>query len=275
MYNPALTLALQGTAVAGSRGCEIPDSLRAADQLIVELQKLAGPQPPAPLPDLTSLSPAQIAATLTKVARERRDRDGMRELAEHAVAGAAADYVAGYRANWSAWCSVLADQFDAELVRFLEAGRTAPVGITAATSDDQVTAHRDMLRSVAALDGLVHHRLLLGQPVGEENGGANSLLLVADVPEPPADPAEFNRVWPTVDAFVRTYSTLTGVERWRALVDSDYAPPRLALAGEVTARRAELGNWQRSANLLNTAFGGTQAFLDEAAARPQRVVAGR
>lgn len=266
IYTASLSAALTGTAIAANRGATIPDGLCEADQLIAELQRLAMPQPPEPLPNMIGLSAAELRVTLAEASLKRVEAGGVRELAEQCVAGAVADYLAAYRHAWPEFLPQLADDFDQAAAEFLEAVRTAPAAITASTTDDQVDAHRRLLRSVSALDTALRDRVVLGESIAEQGAGYNTLLLVAELPAPPHEPNAFNAAWVELSDFVHRYPTIpAGIERWRAIADSECVP-RLALAGELQTRKAELGRWQSLSMTLNTTYGGSSKFAELVAA---------
>ncbi len=142
--------------------------------------------------------------------------------------------------------------FDRRLAELIEALAVAPLELTAVSNDEQVGAYATALRVAEYLEFYLRARVQLGTSVGEAGASPGVVYVVAALPQPPADPSEFNRVWPEVHAAVAAYSSIRegGVHRWRDLLSSGLRV-NLAPAGGIEQRLGQQQQWQMLANALN------------------------
>src|SRR4051812_23959540 len=103
MNHLAFDAALTAVAVAASRGAEIPPELVQADQLVAQLRRLSGPSPEPPLPSISGLTAEELRDVLGQAARERVEREALRDVAGSLVGPSVADYLAQFRQCWPAW----------------------------------------------------------------------------------------------------------------------------------------------------------------------------
>jgi len=82
------------------------------------------------------------------------------------------------------------------------------------------------------------------------------VYVVAALPQPPADPAAFNQVWPEVHAAVAASSSIRegGVHPWRQLLGGGQRV-NLAPYGGIEQRIGQQQHWQMLANNLNLGGG--------------------
>ncbi len=243
-----------GLAVVRSCGYEIPTQLENASEVVGEFQKILTGPPPSVGPVPTDAK--KVGAYLRAEASAAAEREALKKTAADLGGPPVARFIGEFRQALPGWIENLRSDFDERLAEFTEAIAVAPEQLTASSNDEQVAAYAAALRSAEYLEFYLRARVQLGASVGEAGASPGVVYVVAALPQPPADPSEFNRVWPEVHAAVAAYSSIRegGVPRWRDLLSSGLRV-NLAPAGGIEQRIGQQQQWQYLANALNIGGG--------------------
>jgi len=239
-----------GLATVRSCGYKIPAVVENAAAVVAEFEKIrTGPPPSAgPVPTDAKKVGAYLRAGSTAAA----EHEALKKTAADLGGPPVARFVGEFRQALPGWIENLRSDFDERLAEFTEAIAVAPEQLTASSNDEQVAAYAAALRSAEYLEFYLRARVQLGTSVGEAGASPGVVYVVAALPQPPADPSEFNRVWPEVHAAVAAYSSIRegGVHRWRQLLAGGLRV-NLAPAGGIETRIGQQQQWQMLANALN------------------------
>jgi len=243
-----------GLATVRSCGYKIPAVVENAAAVVAEFEKIRTGPPPSAGPVPTDAK--KVGAYLREEAAAASEREALQKAAADLGGPPLAKFVGEYREALPGWIENLRTDFDKSLAEFVEAIAVAPEQLTASSNDEQVAAYTTALRVAGVLEFYLRARVQLGTSVGEAGAAIGVVYVVAALPQPPADPAEFNRTWPEMHAAVAAYSSIRegGVHRWRQLLSSGLQV-NLAPAGGIEQRIGQQQHWQMLANALNVGGG--------------------
>jgi len=248
--NTARLSAEAGLALVRSCGYEIPTQLENAAAVVGEFQKILTGPPPSigPVPTDAKL----VAKYLKTAASAAADLEALQKTATDLGGPSVAKFLGEYRDALPGWIAALRADFDKSLGEFTEALAVAPEQLTAISNDRQVAAFAAALRAAEYLEFCLRARVQLGTSVGEAGAAIGVPYVVAALPQPPADPDEFNRAWPELHAAVVAYQNIRegGVPRWRDLLASGLRV-NLAPAGGIEQRIGQQQQWQYLYNAIN------------------------
>ncbi len=241
-----------GLALVRGLGYKIPVEVEDAAAVLVEFAKIfTGPLPSVgPVPT----DAKKVGAYLRAEASAAAEREALQKTTTD-LGGPPLAFVGEYRDAPQGWIEHLRSDFDESLAEFTEAIAVAPE-LHASSNDDQVAAFTTALRSAEFLKHYLRVRVQLGTSVGEAGAAPGIVYVVAALPQPPADPAAFNQVWPEVHAAVAASSSIRegGVHPWRQLLGGGQRV-NLAPYGGIEQRIGQQQHWQMLANNLNLGGG--------------------
>lgn len=246
------------------RGYDIPKTVTDANACVAQLETII--TAPPQLPPLAQ-DPKKLRASLTQFAADSRAHTDMLTAAEAARPHLATSVLSATRAAVPGWITDLAGDFAKAWHDFTAVHLIAPTYIDSSFTDEQATAHMQLLRAVSTLDQILSIRVVLGTLLHEEGCDPRNVLLAAALPPVPRNPSTVETArtpignltdhWTGGGPILTTGTrpSAEGVDKWAALTTVPGLTVSLADIHALEVRTNHRGAWTEAVSAFHARGG--------------------